>query len=45
MRRAADDLASPLSYEKDVMFEGYTHPDHMYAIENPNRGEAYKAQG
>ena len=24
-------------YERDVMFEGYTHPDHLYAIINPNR--------
>jgi RimJ/RimL family protein N-acetyltransferase len=22
-----------MRYEKDVMFEGYTHPDHVYAIE------------
>lgn len=25
-------------YEKDVMFEGYTHPDHVYVIANPNLG-------
>ncbi len=27
-----------MRYEKDVMFEGYTHPDHIYAITNPRRG-------
>ena len=26
-----------LIYERDVMFEGYTHHDHLYAIINPNR--------
>jgi len=24
-----------MQYEKDVMFEGYTHPDHVYVIERP----------
>lgn len=24
-----------MRYEKDVMFEGYTHPDRVYAITNP----------
>jgi len=24
-----------MRYEKDVMFEGYTHPDRVYAIERP----------
>ena len=24
-----------LRYEKDVMLEGYTHPDHVYALANP----------
>jgi [ribosomal protein S5]-alanine N-acetyltransferase len=27
-----------MQYEKDVMLEGYTHPDHLYAIANPVRG-------
>ena len=26
-----------MSYEKDVMFEGYTHPDHVYVIERKQR--------
>ena len=26
-----------MRYEKDVMFEGYTHPDHMFAIANPGQ--------
>ncbi len=34
-----------MSYEKEMMFEGYTHPDRVYAMTNPNPGEAYKAQG
>jgi ribosomal-protein-alanine N-acetyltransferase len=33
-----------MCYEKDVMFEGYTHPDHMYTIANPARGVADGAQ-
>jgi RimJ/RimL family protein N-acetyltransferase len=24
-----------MHFEKEVMFEGYTHPDHLYLIENP----------
>jgi RimJ/RimL family protein N-acetyltransferase len=24
-----------MHYEKDVMLEGYTHPDHVYSIKNP----------
>ena len=27
-----------MQYEKEVMFEGYTHPDHVYSIANPIRG-------
>ncbi len=27
-----------MRYEKDVMFEGYTHPDHVYAMANPAQG-------
>ena len=27
-----------MRYEKDVMFEGYTHPDHVYAMERPAGG-------
>ena len=29
--RVAEKLG--MLYEKDVMFEGYTHPDHVYVIE------------
>jgi RimJ/RimL family protein N-acetyltransferase len=27
-----------MHYEKDVMFEGYTHPDRVYAIVHPEGG-------
>ena len=27
-----------MRYEKDVMFEGYTHPDRVYAIARPVGG-------
>ena len=27
-----------MQYEKDVMFEGYTHPDHVYAIARESGG-------
>lgn len=30
--RVAEKLG--MSYEQDVMFEGYTHPDHVYVIHN-----------
>jgi len=26
-----------MHYEKEVMFEGYTHPDHVYTLANPRR--------
>jgi RimJ/RimL family protein N-acetyltransferase len=27
-----------MRYEKDVSFEGYTHPDRLYALERPAAG-------
>jgi [ribosomal protein S5]-alanine N-acetyltransferase len=26
-----------MHFEKEVMLEGYTHPDHLYSISNPDR--------
>jgi ribosomal-protein-alanine N-acetyltransferase len=26
-----------MHFEKEVMLEGYTHPDHLYSIRNPDR--------
>lgn len=34
-RRVAEKAG--MRYEKDVMFEGYTHPDHVYSIVKPVR--------
>lgn len=34
-----------MHYEKDVMFEGYTHPDRVYAIERPAQCVLYPASG
>ena len=34
--RVAEKLG--MYYEKDVMFEGYTHPDRVYAIEGEEGG-------
>jgi RimJ/RimL family protein N-acetyltransferase len=28
-----------MHFEKDVMLEGYTHPDHIYSIKNPAHNE------
>jgi len=31
-----------MHYEKEVMLEGYTHPDHLYSIQNPAHNEEAK---
>ena len=33
-----------MHYEKDVMFKGYTHPDHVYAIEHAIGGERQRSE-
>lgn len=35
--RVAEKLG--MAYECDVMFDGYTHPDHVYAVTAPDAGD------